>query len=312
MYMHTPEFYDPKLIDELFLPRLDKVRKEALSHERIPPSSDDRQGKRTALLLIDEQVDFCLSKGSLYVPGADKDLANTIGFIFDNIEKITTIYPTLDSHLTFQIFYGVWWRDANGNHPAPFTIITHEDVASGKYSAAESPEWSAGYVRELETNAHKPLCIWPEHTMIGTPGHAMVPALFEACYLHSLVRKSPIGFQPKGTLPESEMYGVFSPEVKVPDIPMGGINTGLLELLDGHDRIVVAGEAKSHCVLESVKQLAVYYGNKPETLDKIYVLLDCMSPVRHPTVDFDALANGEFAELAKRGIRIVKSTDLVL
>jgi nicotinamidase/pyrazinamidase len=310
--MHSPGFYDPKKINEIFLPRFAQVKEEALAIEGIPASVKDSPGERTALLLIDEQIDFCNPKGSLYVPGAENDIANTIGFIFRNFGKITTIYPTLDSHLTFQIFYGVWWLDENGNHPAPFTIITEKDVESGKYRPIELPEWSALYVRELGTNAHKPLCIWPEHTMIGTPGHAIVPALYEVCYLHSLLRKSKIGFEHKGDLPESEMYGVFSPEVKVPGLPRGGINTELLDLLDSHDRIVVAGEAKSHCVLESVRQLAGYYLNKPETLSKIYVLEDCMSSVRHPTVDFEAIAEKEFAQLANLGLHIHKSTDLVL
>ena len=38
----------------------------------------------TELLLIDFQNDFCSPQGSLYVPNAEKDCANTADFIYKN------------------------------------------------------------------------------------------------------------------------------------------------------------------------------------------------------------------------------------
>lgn len=306
-----PRFYDENKIEEIYLPRFDEIKEEAFSLE-IKPSSSDARRHRTAVLLIDFQIDFCNRKGSLYVPGAERDIANTIRFLLSNLEKITTIYPTLDSHLAFQIFYGTWWLNAENKHPAPFTIITPEDIETGKFRPMHNPEWSVRYVNTLKENGSKPLCIWPEHTMIGTPGHALVPSLYEVCYFHSIVRQSQTLFQVKGDIPESEMYGAFSPEVPVPDNGSGGINTDLIGILNTHDKILVMGEAKSHCVLESVRQLVEFFHGKPETLVKIHVFTDCMSAVRHPDIDFEAIAQREFEAFEKKGVKIIKSTDAIL
>ncbi|MBN1410166.1 MAG: cysteine hydrolase family protein [Spirochaetales bacterium] len=307
--MINPKFYDDKKIGEIYLPRLQAVKEEAVQAD-VKPSTQDKT--KVAALLIDFQIDFCNKLGSLYVPNAENDIANSISFILNNFERITSVYPTLDTHIAYQIFYGLWWLDDKDNYPPPFTIITTKDVEAGKYKPVVNPVWSLDYIRNLETNANKPLCIWPEHTMLGTPGHAIVPALYEICYFHAVSRKSQTSFQVKGDIPDSEMYGVFSPEVKVPKNPRGGINTAFLQILDKHDKIVIMGEAKSHCVLESIRQLVDFFADQSETLAKIYVLEDCMSSVKHPTIDFEAIAQKEFDDFRKKGLNIVKSTDQIL
>jgi nicotinamidase/pyrazinamidase len=304
--MMKPVFYDENKISEIYLPRLQEVKKEALKLD-VKPAEQDRI--RVAALLIDFQIDFCHQQGSLYVPGAEKDISHSIALLFNHFERISTIYPTLDTHLAFQIFYSPWWLDRENNNPAPFTIITLKDIDAGKYKPIVDPIWSVEYVRSLETRANKPLCIWPEHTMLGTPGHALIPALYELCYFHAISRKSQVLFQVKGDIPESEMYGVFSPEVRVPKNVRGNINSDLLRALDKHDKILVLGEAKSHCVLESIRQMVEFFKDKPKTLSKIYVIEDCMSSIKHPEIDFEAIAENELEIFRKKGINIVKSTD---
>jgi nicotinamidase-related amidase len=306
--MNIPKFYDEKKISEIYLPQLQMVKEEA-ANVNVESSVKDKAGSKTAALLIDFQIDFCNKQGALYVPEAEIDISNAIQFLFKNFEKITTIYPTLDTHIAYQIFYGLWWLDEEDKHPDPFTIITTNDVEAGKFKPIVNPIWSLEYIQNLEQNSNKPLCIWPEHTMLGTPGHALVPALYEVCYFHSVARNSQTSFQVKGDIPESEMYGVFSPEVKVPKNPKGGINTSFLNILDKHDKIIIMGEAKSHCVLESIRQIVQFFSNQPETLEKIFILEDCMSSVRHPDIDFEAIANVQFDSFKKQGVNILKSTD---
>jgi len=310
MNMIIPSFYDESRISTIYLPRFEAIKKEACGID-VKSSAKDK-GERVAVLLIDFQIDFCNKQGSLYVPEAEIDISNSIQFILKNFEKITTIYPTLDTHIAFQIFYGLWWLDENDTHPGPFTIITTSDVEKGKYKPVVKPIWSLDYIKNLQTHANKPLCIWPEHTMLGTPGHALVPALYEICYFHSIARKSQISFQVKGDIPETEMYGVFSPEVKVPQSSKGGINTNLLKILGTHDKIIIMGEAKSHCVLESIRQLVDFFQDQPEVLSRIFILEDCMSSVQHPDIDFDAIAAGEFIKFRNNGLNIVKSIDDIL
>ncbi len=84
--------------------------------------------QKAKLFIIDPQYDFCNSNGTLYVPGADKDMVRLSGMIKNNIKQIDDIHLTLDSHNRLHIAHPIWWVDNLGNHPDPFTIISAEDV----------------------------------------------------------------------------------------------------------------------------------------------------------------------------------------
>ncbi len=91
--------------------------------------------------------------------------------------------------------------------------------------------------------------------------------------------------------------------------PGGGQDQAFLEILARAGHVVIAGEAETHCVLETVEDLAEHFGDQPEALRKILFLRDCTSPVLHPEVDFHALAAERFALFSARGIRFINSTD---
>ncbi len=76
-----------------------------------------------------------------------------------------------------------------------------------------------------------------------------------------------------------------------------------------HDKIYIAGEAKSHCVLETERQIIEHFTKQPDMLRKLYFLKDCTSSVPHLTIDFDALAEEELAKMQDYGVHIVESTD---
>lgn len=319
--MYVPSFYDDKLIGTLFLPRLDKVEAEADSMS-IKASAVDKVGQRIALMIIDMQIDFCHKHGTLYVPGAEEDIQRLIQFILREIEKITSTFASLDSHLLFQIFYRTWWQLENNQKPDLFTEI-YKDSPSNKHALAKSisdgdikplvdPLWSIDYAETLMNQANKPLCIWPYHTMLGTPGQALDPVLYEILALHAFARKTQLNFLQKGQIPQTEMYGVLSPEVKIPKHKQGGFNTDFLTMLMKHDKVIIAGQAKSHCVLASIYQIYEYFKNDKETLKKVFILEDCMSSVQHPTIDFEKIAQDAFDTFRNSGINIVKSVDLIL
>jgi nicotinamidase-related amidase len=208
-----------------------------------------------------------------------------------------------------QIFYPTWWIDETGGHPAPFTRITSQDVDQGRLRPVYEPHWSISYVHILETEAKKELMIWPYHTMIGTAGHTITPALYEAIAYHSAARQSQPSFLHKGSIPKTEHYSLLEPEVKVPDHPQGDLNTAFLDMVARYDLIYVAGQAKSHCVLETLASVMRYFSQQPEQIARWRVLVDCMSSVAHPTIDFDAMANTTLAHYAERGLRLVTSAD---
>ncbi|MEO0564837.1 MAG: hypothetical protein AAF125_22210, partial [Chloroflexota bacterium] len=193
----------------------------------------------------------------------------------------------------------------NGNAPDPFTVITAEAVAAGDWSPLYEADWSREYVRILEEDAKKQLMIWPFHTLIGTPGHNLMPALYEAIAYHSAARQTNPNMVTKGTIPKSEYYSMLEPEVKVPGHPRGSIDESFMSELATFDRIFVTGQAKSHCVLETTASIMRYFDAQPEMLRKVHLIMDGTSAVQHPEIDFDALAEEQFAAFADKGLLIV-------
>lgn len=301
-----PDFYDPQRIGTLFYPDMATIAQEAATAGLSPAGNDSTT---THLVIIDMQVDFCHPHGSLHVPGARDDIRRLIEFIYRNAQHITRITCSLDSHLPYQIFHPAWWADENGEHPDPYTLITHADVQEGRWRPLVKPEHSREYVRKLEQQAKKQLTIWPYHVGIGGIGNALDPELWSAVMWHSLARKAQPQWLTKGSVPETEHYSIIQPEIPVPGHPQGGKNVAFLEILDEAEAIVIAGEAKSHCVLETVEDLVEEYGDRPEVLEKIYFLDDCTSSVAHPEIDFEGLANEQLARFAKQGINHISSTD---
>ncbi|MDX2160503.1 MAG: hypothetical protein SF162_04170 [bacterium] len=304
-----PEYYAPEQVGQLYAPRVGAVA-EMGSHAGLKRASDDQ--RRMILLLVDAQIDFIHEDGALSVPGAVADTRRTVEWIYRNIGSLTTIAASLDSHVPNQIFSPTWWVDAHEQHPMPYTVIRSSDVKNGLWRPVYQSAWSIEYVEKLEEQARKELMIWPYHTLIGTPGHSLSPSLYEAIAYHAAARQTQPTFLSKGMIPETEHYSILEPEVKVPSQPMGGLNAAFLNMLAGYDVVYIAGQAKSHCVLETVRSMIRYYQNHAELIRKLHLLIDCMSSVAHPTIDFDAMANETLHRYTEYGLRLVTSADSIV
>ena len=68
-------------------------------------------------------------------------------------ERFKTLMISLDSHLSYRIFYPTWWVDEQGHHPAPHTVIDSAAVRAGKFKPLREVAWSLSYVEELEQKA---------------------------------------------------------------------------------------------------------------------------------------------------------------
>lgn len=270
--------------------------------ENLTPVS--QMAKKVIVIGIDEQLDF-MPDGALGVPNADKDVERFTKFIYDNMDEISKIAVSIDTHIPHQIFHPCWWIDKNGNHPAPYTAITLDDLDKGNYRAVIKPIESRDYVMHLEQDGKKTLVVWPYHCIQGTTGCSLDNQFGNMVYFHSVAKKSiPITII-KGQDPLSEMYGFLRPEYD----RRGYVNLEFLNLLTNYDMIVIGGEAKSHCVLESIKQILEHFANQPEITNKIYILEDCMSSIP----GFEDITNATFDDFRKiYGVHIVKSTDLKL
>ena len=266
--------------------------------------------EKVAVILVDYQHDFVDPTGTLHVPGSQQDVARFLAWFYANAHKISSIYASLDTHLPFQIFFSSWWKDPQtGEHPQPYTTITVDDVTNIKWLPIIEPDWSTSYVHQLQQKARKDLMIWPYHTMEGTLGHMLAAPLCEAIAWHSAARNTQPTYIEKGRTMRTEYYGIFGAEIPDPEDPDSSLNVTLLDAVMKHDRVYVAGEAKSHCVLETERQLVGRFGEQPELLKRLYFLIDCTSSVQHPVIDFDALAEDELATMEQQGVQMVLSTD---
>jgi nicotinamidase-related amidase len=87
-------------------------------------------------------------------------------------------------------------------------------------------------------------------------------------------------------------------------------NLRFIETLQNMDALIVAGQAKSHCVAWTLADLLQdIRGVDAALARKIYLLEDCTSPVVVPGADFTHAADKAYAEFAEAGMHIVKSTD---
>jgi nicotinamidase-related amidase len=298
------------------------------SQHRLTDAAHDRF--RLALVVVDVQNTFCTPGFELFVAGrsgtgALDDSRRLCEFLYRNLEFVTQVFPTLDTHDALQIFHPVLIADAEGRHPEPFTLVTAEDVARNRWrihpAAAEGLGLDVGqaqehlryYTRELQRGRKYELTVWPFHAMRGGIGHALVSAVEEAIFFHTIARWAPAEFQPKGDYPLTEHYSMLGPEVDADAAgePLGRRNTQLLEKLLHFDAVVFAGQAKSHCVAWTIRDLLADEKAQEQRLaEKVYLLEDCTSSVVVPgSVDYTDDADAAFERFAAGGAHVVRSTE---
>jgi nicotinamidase-related amidase len=284
------------------------------SKENLRPAVED--GKRNLLLLIDYQRDFCDEKGSLTVyPGAKRDISNITKWIYNNMEGITDIYLTLDSHFPVQIFFPSFWRTATNQEVAPFTLIDYKSVQEGKFKSVHgNPKTVLDCLKTLETEGKGGVCIWPYHCLVGTPGHTLEHELAKMIAFHGIAKVSKANFIFKGTDTYSERYGVIEPCYNPQNTVEWSVLNAIADVGGGsgkinYDQIFIAGEASSHCVLESAAQILKRFAGQQEVLNRVVLLTDCCSPVS----GFEKQAEDGLEALKKQyGIKLADSIDVSL
>ena len=303
------------------------------AHDLTPAAADK---KNVHLLLIDVQKDFCFPKGSLYVGGrsgrgALDDSRRIAEFVYRNMNVVTNITTTMDTHFAFQIFFPSFWVDKDDKPLAPFREITTGDIDSGEVRPNPAVAgWLCNgnypwllkqarfYCAELEKAGKYRLYLWPPHCILGSDGHGLVGVLHEARMFHSYARGMQSWVEVKGGNALTENYSVLRPEVLMrhDGQPLAQRNTTFIKTLLTADAVVIAGQAASHCVKSSIDDLLAEIVAQDKALArKVYVLADCMSAVTVPDgkggffADFTPQAEEALRRFADAGMHVVRSTD---
>jgi nicotinamidase-related amidase len=264
------------------------------------------------LVVIDPQNDFCTPNGTLGVPtgalfvaGADADMARLATMIRRLQGKIADIHVTLDSHHLMDVAHPLFWKDSNGNHPGPFTIISTSDLENGRWTPSIPSFYKRmlEYTKALETGKRYPLCIWPPHCLIGTPGQAIVPDLMAAMNEWAEARQAIVDFVTKGSNITTEHYSAVKAEVPDPNDPGTNLNTRFIQTIEDADVVLWAGEAASHCVANTMRDTMENFG--PDAMKKMVLLTDATSPV----TGFEQQYKDFLAEMLAKGMKTSTTVD---
>ena len=323
-----PTFFDANKKEEVYRVNYQGISEDALAYKQSHGIKNAVMDKyRIALMPIDVQNTFCIPGFELFVSGAPDDNVRLAKFIYENVGHITKILPTMDTHELMQIFHAAFWVDANGTVVPPMTLIGTDELKNGTYAINPAVAAALGldftsmtsyaryYAEELEKKGKYKLIVWPYHAMLTGIGHALVSIVEEAIVFHSIARNAKAEVRIKGGNPLTENYSVINPEVTewqhgntVQQIA-DSKGSQFLETLLKNDILIIAGQAKSHCVAWTIDDiLAFILNNDPSLAKKIYLVEDLTSPVIVPGMDFTQQANDAFARFAAAGMNIVKST----
>jgi len=272
------------------------------------------------LLLIDPQVDFCDPSGALFVPGADDDSKKLAAMILRVKSKINDIHVTLDTHHYFDIAHPCFWLDQSGRHPDPFTLISYSDIKVGKWKTSIPAyqnrktlqahgidrDGAEEYVLSLEKNNRYMLCIWPPHCLIGSIGASIQPDVYSALQTWETEKVTAfVDYVTKGSNFWTEHYSAVQADVPDPSDPTTQLNIGLIELLKQVDLIGISGQALSHCVANTIRDISNNFGD--ENIKKFVLLKDTSSNVPR----FEKLGEDFITEMTSRGMQVMNSTEFL-
>jgi nicotinamidase-related amidase len=330
----VPPHFNPAKVSEIWKVPYQERAEEASrwAHRwQIQPASKDEY--KIALIAIDVQNTFCIPGFELFVAGrsgtgAVDDNRRLCDFVYRNLDLITHITVTLDTHYAIQIFHPIFLVNDRGEHPSPLTQITHEDLLQERWKF--NPEIAGSlhidsdngqqhllhYTQVLKQRHKYDLTVWPYHVMLGSIGHALVSAIEEAIFFHTITRFSQVDFEIKGDNPLTEHYSAIDPEVM--EDHHGNLlateNDRFIQILKDYDAVFIAGQAKSHCVAWTIDDLlSDIFTHDEKLVKKVYLLEDCTSAVVVPgIVDYTEQADEAFRKFANAGMHVVRSTEPVL
>ncbi len=206
---------------------------------------------------------------------------------------------SLDRHHRWDISHPLWWQDDSGMAPLPFTQITAEAVIEGRWRTRRPADLarSQEYLIALERNGRYPHVIWPEHCLIGRWGGDIAAELLIALDAWEVTRGASVQYWGKGENPWTEHFSVFVAEVPDSNDAHTQFNSRLASELAAMDTVFVAGQALSHCVANSVRDLVSAWGGDAS---RLVLLGDACSSVP----GFEVYGERFVEEMSSKGMRV--------
>ena len=317
---------EPKI--DLWYFKLEEVDEEWWNRDggSTENNCDDKSNiAKTVLFILDPQNSFHPAKeafdnvgkllyrrpeGALAVKGANEDSARVAKMILENMEQIDEIFVSMDTHNRYDIGHGIFWRKADGTIPEPFFTFNREDIERNVIKPANSEDDGKDdrlrrrcitYAMNLHAKGISQLIIWPEHCLIGSRGHQVVSEINDALQAWTRAKGKIVNYIIKGVNPYTEMYSALKAEVEDPTDKSTALNSELIGQLRIADRILICGEALSHTVNYTCRDLCQYIDT-----NRVYLLIDGTSPVP----GFESQAK-EFVQWAvNEGVNVVKIADV--
>ena len=292
------------------------------------------------LVVVDPQKDFCIAddgaghKGSLVVPGAEADMKRVAKMVERIGPRLSDIHVTLDSHQGIGIERPRWWRrKSDGAQPAPFTVLGIDSTgrkivkklpdATGAPTVDSNEEYITyeptylrqggptgkgvfGYLEALALAGRYPHVIWPVHCVVGSWGWGIVDPLSDALTKWEQDEFARVNYVTKGNNPWTEHFSGVKAEVPDPTDPSTQINTALIQTLNEADIIAITGEALSHCVANTGRDIAANFTD-PKYIEKLVLLKDSASNVS----GFDFLGDAFIKELCAKGMKLSTTTEFL-
>ena len=285
--------------------------------------------KTIHLFVIDPERSFCavvpqqdqqvLHDGELCVPGAWDDMVRTAGLVKRSGDKIDDIFTSMDEHHLLHIANGIWFRHRQTKLcPDPFTIIYEDNgVIKGKTIGGQElgefevfnrvyHDWTIEYLKALKTGGRYPHMIWPPHCLIGTKGATVVEPLMDAYIEWERKNYAFVQYHSKGSNFKTEHFSVVKAEVPDPNDSTTQLCTEVIGKVAAADIILLAGEARSHCLANTVRDIANTFADD-SFIKKCILLTDCTSDVPGCESYGEAFVN----EMTARGMQTTTSVDFL-
>jgi nicotinamidase-related amidase len=161
-------------------------------------------------------------------------------------------------------------------------------------------KWAMSYLKALTDGNRYPHCVWPRHCIIGTPGHTVIPPMMEALLGWEDLCTGVVNKVTKGSNIHVEHFSAVRAEVPHPDDPHTQLNSDFVDAVMDASTILLSGIAGSHCLANTVRDVADEFAGADDVFIKKAILLEDGTA---PVPGFEAMQTQFIDDMVARGMK---------